>query len=176
MTIKLKNVRLSFPSLFQTSSFGGQDTGKYDATFILDKVEHAAVIKEIQTEMTRLCKEELKSKLLPADKLCLKDGDDTERDELQGKWQLKASTKKRPLVINRDKTPIVEDDNIIYAGAYVHAIVNLWVQQNEWGRRINAQLEGVQFHKDGEPFGSSGIDVNEFDAFSDGDDSEEAPF
>ena len=38
--IKIANTRLSFPSLFQTASFNGDST-KYEATFILDKVEHA---------------------------------------------------------------------------------------------------------------------------------------
>jgi len=175
MSIKMKNVRLSFPSLFQTSTFGGSDTGKYDATFILDKKEHAAAIKELQAESVSLCKEVLKAKTLPPDRFCLKDGDDTERDELQGKMTLKASTKKRPLVINRDKTPLTEEDNVIYAGCYVNAIVSLWAQDNQYGKRINAQIDGVQFAKDGEPFSSSGIDVSEFDAFGDGDD-EEAPF
>lgn len=35
--IQLKAVRLSFPSLFQMGSFGGDSTGKYEATFVLDK-------------------------------------------------------------------------------------------------------------------------------------------
>ena len=39
--IMLPNVRLSFPSLWQHESFGGESTGKYAATFILDKTAHA---------------------------------------------------------------------------------------------------------------------------------------
>jgi hypothetical protein len=143
---------------------------------ILDKKEHAAVIKEIQAEMTRLCKDELKSKLLPEDRLCLKDGDDGEREELQGKMYIKASTKKRPLVLNRDKTPLTEEDGVIYPGCMVNAIVNLWAMSNEFGKRINSQLEGIMFWKDNEPFGSPSIDVNEFDAFGDAPDDEELPF
>jgi hypothetical protein len=167
MTIKLKNVRLSFPSLFSTSFYAGDDTGKYDATFILDKKEHAAAIKEIQAEAVTLCKETLKVKNLPPDRICLKDGDETEREELHGKMHIKASTKKRPLVIGKDKTPLTEEDEVIYAGCYVNAIISLWAQDNQYGKRINAQLDGVQFWKNGEPFGSSGIEANEFDAFGD---------
>jgi hypothetical protein len=87
---------------------------------------------------------------------------------------LKASTKRRPLVITRDKTPIVESDNIVYAGCYVNAIVSLWAQNNQYGKRINAQLDAVQFVRDGEPFGDGGVSPNEFDAF--GDDDEEFKF
>ena len=162
--IKMQAVRLSFPSLFNTAKFGGEDTGKYEATFVLDKVEHAEVIAGIKAQIERLMKEELKSKV-PSDKLCLKDGDEMGRPEFEGKYTIKASTKKRPLVINRDKSPITESDNVIYAGCYVNAIVSLWAQNNNYGKRINAQLDGVQFCRDGEPFGDGAVSVNEFDAF-----------
>lgn len=162
--IKMQAVRLSFPSLFNTAKFGGEDTGKYEATFVLDKVEHAEAIAGIKAQIERLMKEELKSKV-PSDKLCLKDGDDMGRPEFEGKYTIKASTKKRPLVINRDKSPITESDNVIYAGCYVNAIVSLWAQDNKFGKRINAQLDGVQFCRDGEAFGDGSIGVNEFDAF-----------
>ena len=162
--IKMQAVRLSFPSLFNTAKFGGEDTGKYEATFVLDKVEHAEVIAGIKSQIDRLMKEELKSKV-PSDKLCLKDGDEMGRPEFEGKYTIKASTKKRPLVINRDKSPITESDNVIYAGCYVNAIVSLWAQNNNYGKRINAQLDGVQFCRDGEAFGDGAVSVNEFDAF-----------
>lgn len=172
--VKIQAVRLSFPSLFNTAKFGGEDTGKYEATFVLDKVEHADTIASIKAQIDRLMKEELKSKI-PSDKLCLKDGDEMGRPEFEGKMTLKASTKKRPLVINRDKSAISESDNIIYAGCYVNAIVSLWAQNNTWGRRINAQLDGVQFCRDGEPFGDGGVSVDEFDVFG-GDDTGDFDF
>lgn len=167
--IQLKAVRLSFPSLFQQATFSGESTGKYEATFVLDKKEHAKEIQLIQTQIDALMKETFKGKI-PSDKICLKDGDEAGRDEFSGKMTIKASTKKRPLVIDRDKTPITEDDNKVYAGCYVNAIVSLWAQANSYGKRINAQLDGVQFCRDGEPFGDSGISVDAFDAFGEEDD------
>ena len=166
MKIKLQNVRLSFPSLFTTATFGGDDTGKYEATFILDKVEHASAIAQIKAESDRIQKEDIKAKVA-GDKLALKDGDETDRPELQGKMTIKASTKKRPLVINRDKTPLVESDNVVYSGCYVNGIISLWGQNNQWGKRVNASLDGVQFAKDGEAFGAAGTSVDEFDDFDD---------
>jgi hypothetical protein len=83
---------------------------------------------------------------------------------------IKASNNKRPLVIDRDKTPLTEDDNKMYAGCYVNAIIDLWVQQNSWGKRINANLLGVQFLKDGEPFSDgANASADSFDAFGDDD-------
>jgi hypothetical protein len=171
--IKIASARLSFPSLFNTAQFGGEDTGKYEATLILDKVEHAETIKAIQAQINELMKTELKGKI-PSDKIALKDGDESGRPEFEGKMTIKASSKRRPLVINRDKSPITAEDNIIYAGCYVHAIVSLWAQNNQFGKRINASLDGVQFARDGEPFGDGGISANEFDAF--GDEPEEIAF
>jgi len=164
MTIKMASVRLSFPSLFNMATFGGESTGKYEATFILDKKEHAATIKELQAAIEKLSKDELKGKV-PSDKLCLKDGDETERAEFAGKYTIKASTKKRPLVINRNKAPITDGDNIVYAGFYVNGIISLWAQNNQYGKRINAQLDGVQFVRDGDPFGDGAVGVDAFDVF-----------
>lgn len=167
MKVKMHNVRLSFPSLFNTEKFGGEDTGKFAATFLLDKTDHADLIKEIQSAMQSVADEKLKGKLPPADKLCLKDGDETDREEMAGKMTIKASGKKRPLVIDRDKTPLNEEDGKPYAGCYVNAIIDVWAQNNEYGKRVNAQLNGVQFFGDGEPFGAPGIDAEEFDDFDD---------
>ncbi len=165
MKMKLQNVRLSFPSLFNTATFGGEDTGKFEGTFLLDKKQHASAIKEIEDAFKELAGEKLKGKVPPPDKLCLKDGDEMDRDEMEGKMSIKASTKKRPLVLDRDKTPLTEADGKPYAGCYVNAIIRLWAQDNQFGKRINASLEGVQFHGDGEPFGAGGIAVDEFDDF-----------
>lgn len=167
--IKMQGVRLSFPNLFQTAKFAGDDTGKYEGTFILDKKIHKDVIADIIKVIDTLSKEELKTKVA-ADRVCLKDGDEMGRDEYQGMYTLKASTKKRPLVIDRDQSPITESDNAVYAGCYVNAIVTLWAQNNQYGKRINAQLDGVQFNRDGEPFGDGAVSVNEFDAFADKED------
>ena len=83
MKFKVKNARLSYPSLFQTASFSGESTGKFECTFILDKEEHAELIEKLQAEVKRL-QGELKKKL-PADKICLKDGDDLDDEAYAGK-------------------------------------------------------------------------------------------
>jgi hypothetical protein len=166
----LRNVRLSFPNLFQTATFGGEDTGKYDASFLLDKAEHKEEIAAIKENIELIVKNKFKGKNPGTNRLCLKDGDETDREEQRGCYILKASTKRRPLVLNRDKSSITEDDNVIYAGCYVNAIVTLWAQDNAYGKRINGHLEGVQFCGHGEPFGPPAIDADEFDVFGTDDD------
>lgn len=166
--IKLTNVRLSFPSIFQKASFQGEQGDKYEATFLIDKSDKKTKAK-LDAAIAE-CIAEAKIKV-PADKICLKDGDDLDYDGYEGVWSLKASQKKRPTVINRDKSPLTEDDEVIYAGCYVNAIVDFWAQNNAYGKRINANLYGVQFAKDGNSFGQGAVDVtDDFDDIDDIDD------
>jgi len=166
--IKIKNARLSFPSLFKKAVFNGQD-GKYEATFLIpksDKKTYQAIMDGIE-ELKKANKAKVSS-----DKLCIKDGDEIEYDGYAGHWAVKASNSKRPTVVNRDKTPIVEDDDIIYAGCYVNGVIELWFQNNSYGKRVNANLLGVQFVKDGEPFGD-GAKVASEDDFDEIDEDDE---
>ena len=174
--LSLKNVRLSFPSVFSKSVFNGVE-GKFEATLLLDKKDKktkAAIDKAIEAAL-----DDAKIKV-PSDKRCMKDGDDSEYDGYSGVWSVKASSKKRPTLINRDKSPIVEDDNVLYAGCYVNAIIDIWIQNNQYGKRVNANLYGLQFVKDGDAFGSGAVDVtddfddieDDFDADVEDDDDE----
>ncbi len=167
--IKLKNVRLSFPNLFEKAVFEGKE-GKYEATFLFPKTDtktYDAVIAAIEA-----CKKENKNMKVPEAKYFIQDGDEKEYDGYEGMWAVKGGNAKRPTVLNRDKTPLVADDEVLYAGCYVNAIVEPWSQSNQWGKRINANLLGVQFVKDGEPFGDGGTKLGD-DAFDDIEDDED---
>jgi hypothetical protein len=169
--IILKNVRLSFPSLFKKAVFSGEETG-FEGTFLLDKDTQADQIESIQAQIKELIKTNLKGAKVGPEKLCLRDGDLVDYDGYANHFSLKASSKKRPLVIDRDKSPLAEDDGKPYSGCYVNASIEIWPQDNAWGKRINATLLGVQFFKDGENFadGATGS-LNDFDMFdSDEDD------
>lgn len=165
MKIKLHNVRLSFPSVFRRENFNGEE-GKFAATFLINKESQSDKIKEIQKGIESLIADRLKGAKLKEDKICLKDGDGIEYAGYAGHMSIKASNNKRPLVLNADKSQLTEDDGKLYAGCYVNAVIELWAQDNQYGKRINANLLGVQFFKDGEPF-SDGVVASEddFDAF-----------
>src|SRR5690625_1631945 len=164
MKIKLQNVRLSFPSIFQKAVFNGEET-KYEATFLINKETQADLIAKIEDAIAEKIKVDLKGSKLSDDRICFKNGDDIEYDGYAGHMSIKASNNKRPLVLDNDKTPLTEDDNRIYAGCYVNAVIELWAQNNSWGKRINANLLGLQFAKDGEPFGDGvSASADDFDA------------
>jgi hypothetical protein len=77
-------------------------------------------------------------------------------------------------VIDRDKSPLTAEDGKPYSGCYVNCSLELWAQDNSYGKRINAQLGGVQFFKDGDAFsgGGSAADADDFDEITEGADAE----
>lgn len=158
--IMLKNVRLSFPSLFKRSQFDGKE-GKFEGTLLLPKSDTKTYDLINQAIDEAIAEAKIK---VPADKRFLKDGDDSEYDGYANHWSIKAANNNRPLIIDKDKNPVAEDDGIVYAGCYVNAQIGVWVQNNQFGKRVNANLYGLQFVKDGEPFGNSNTSsVDDFD-------------
>lgn len=166
----LSNVRLSFPSLFEKAQYDGKET-KYEATFLIPKEN------EEQLELIKKhTKKALLEKFGSADKIpkgitkgvryCLRDGDDVEYDGYAGQMSFKASNSKRPRTMNRKKEPCEAESGLLYSGCYVDAIVEIWIQNNNYGSRVNANLLAVRHREDGEAFGAGGIpeDVdNDFD-------------
>lgn len=167
MTIKLKNVRLSFPSLFKARKFSDDSEGdpKYSATFILNKTDNAKAITRIEEGIAAVLDEKYgpgKYKLTKF-KVALRDGD--EKPDTDGYGEevmfISANSKNRVPVVDRDLTPLSEEEGKPYAGCYVNCTIRLWVQDNKWGKRVNAALRAVQFLKDGEPFGEKPADATE---------------
>ena len=159
--LKLTNVRISYPELFKAKSNPNypESVAKYSATFILDKVAHKEEIKQIDFIIDELCKENKSKREKIADKfMCFLDGDETNKEELQGKMYLKSSNKNRPKVVDKKRNPITAEDEIIYPGCFVYAHVSFW----GYDGGVSCNLDGVQFSKDGERFGGSGKTL-EFD-------------
>ena len=159
--ILIKNVRLSYPHLFKAwAKNPDKETPKYSGRFLMDKDTHAADIKALGAHIARLMQEHFKGRI-PADKLFMRDGKDTAKPEQENSWLIAASESRRPDVINRDKSRINEEDDIVNAGCYVNVLIRPWAQDNKFGKRINANLVAVQFVRDGERFGQARPDINE---------------
>ena len=148
--IMLKGVRLSFPNLFQPAVFDGK-SGKFEATFLLDKNDKKTKKQIDMVIAAALAEAKVK---VPSDKYFIKDGDDSAYDGYEGNWSIKAGSRARPTLLNADKTQLEESDGKLYAGCYVNAIISIWIQNNKFGKRVNANVHGVQFLKDGDPFTS----------------------
>ena len=175
MKIKLQNVRIAFPQLFEAKTVNGEGEPAFSAAFLMAP-DHPAVA-ELEAAFDIVGKEkwgakwpQVKKELTAKDRLALHDGD-TKADYIgfEGNMFVSSRNKTRPLVIDRDKSPLTAADGRPYAGCYVHASIELWCQDNNYGKRINASLRGVQFYKDGDAFAGGGAaSEDEFDDIEDG--------
>lgn len=180
MKIKLNNVRLSYPSLFEATDYEGDGVFKFRATFLIPK--GSPLDKEIQAAVATVAKEawgEKYQSILDSikhnpNKAGYRDGDTKpDSDGYAGNMFIVASNKSRPLVIDKDKTPLVAADGRPYSGCYVNATINIFAYENK-GKGISASLGGVQFFKDGDAFSGGGVaTADEFDDISEGADADQ---
>ncbi len=155
----LKNVRASFPSLYRKPTINGVTQDKYGITLLIPKSEKETIAK-LQKEITELQKEcDIK---VSADKICLKDGDLTNRPENAGYFVMSAKNRLQPRVLDGNKEPVSEEDCKIYGGAYINASITFTIFKGSVGTFLSAQLNGVQFSKDGESFEGT-VSVNDAD-------------
>ncbi len=180
--IRLDDVRCAFPAFFKAEQVGGQGKPAFSGTFLMTP-EHPALaivkaaIKKVAVEKWGDEAAAVLQQLVASDRVCLRAGDSKANyDGFAGNMYVSARGYVRPLVIAQDKTPLTESDGKPYSGCYVNAQISIWAQQNQYGKRINAQLGGVQFLRDGESFGGGHVaDVSEFDTVSEGGADAAAP-
>ncbi len=159
MQITLLNVRLSFAQIYTAKSVNDGEP-RFSCSFLLDKDKDAKQIEALKKAIADITKEKFKGKSLPADKLCLRDGDEREFDGYANTMFVSAANSKRPNVVNRSRGAVADGEpQSPYSGCYVNGVIRLWAQDNKFGKRINASLEAVQFVKDGDAFGAPPVDL-----------------
>lgn len=177
--IKLKDVRLSFPSLDIPRKTKGYEDDEnapamYRASFLLDpkNPEHVTLIKQCNAEIKRLITETWGTKPAKMDDItCFGKGETQIResgevyDGYEGMYYVSSSNVKLPRRMNRQMEDLSNDQaqQVLYGGCYVTASVNFWVQDNKHGKAIRCSLRGVQFKGEGEAFGAGVAGDDEFD-------------
>lgn len=169
--------RLAFPVINKPEAFQGQGEPRYSAVLIVEPSSdaHDKILKAAKkaAEDKWPGKGEAALKALRAqNKMCFYDGDmKGDTSGFAGNIILNASSPQNQppaLVVTRNgKNERLdrETQGVIYGGCYVNMIVEIWAMDNQWGKRINAQLAGIQFVKDGESFGGGRpADEDEFEA------------
>lgn len=177
--VRLDNVRASFLNVFERDKFGN-----YSGNFLLTP-DHAGIAK-LKAAFKKLAAETWGDKadtilkqMIAKDCLCLHDGDLKPYDGYAGMQFVTASGDARPTLLEANKAELVDGEGKLYSGCYVNVSVGLWAQKSRQTpdgpipNRINAQLRGVQFVRDGERFGGgSPAKVDEFDDVSESPDQE----
>lgn len=180
MKIVLKNVRLAFLKCWKAETVNGEGEPAFSASMILGKDHpqlpaiNAAILETAKAKWGAKTDAMMKQ-MKATDKLALHDGDaKSQYDGFEGNLFIAARTKTRPLTIGRDKAPVTEEDGVLYSGCYANVSIELWAQDNNYGKRINAQLGGIQFVKDGDAFagGGSAADESDFEELEEGADAD----
>lgn len=180
--VMLRNVRLSYEHIFTPSKFDDNSEPKYSATFIIPKDHPDA--NAVKRAMLDAGKEAFPDAFggngwPKGYSYSLKDADkDTDSmGELladknvayKGAYILEANSTRRPIALNRNKAAVTEEDGIIYSGCYVNAsLAAAGFTYGKVKKGVKCYLNGVQFVKDGERFGSdASADFDDLDGEDD---------
>lgn len=176
--IMLKNIVLAFPALAEPQAFGEGEPA-YGAKFPIKPGSEAQ--KAIEAAMLTEAKEAWKDKAENVLSMLAEDGKLAFTKKVykskktgeayqgfEGMHYLSArNAKTQPSVFNQYGDDVVgkaEIERQAFSGAVVNASVEIWAQDNKWGRRINCSLRGVMLTGEGENFGggSSPASADEF--------------
>lgn len=174
MKIQLKDVRLSYPELFEP----GKRFGKFSAQFrfnksskIKEQIEEA--IDEQGAAAFGARWPTVKKSLVAKRKyLSIQDGKEKGYEE---DYAISVNSKIRPLVVDRGANPVAASDNVIYPGCRVNVSLDISAYDHkEFGPVVSTKLLGVQFKGDDEPLAGGPVaDVADFDVITDGADAED---
>lgn len=157
----IENCRIAFANdLFTAKSFEGSKPA-FASTFLIPPT-HPAVVK-LRALFVKLSNEQWGVKgpaqlkaLEATDKLCLHSGDTKSYAGYAGNLYVSARNQTKPRVVDRNRNDVSPESGIVYSGCRVIALLEIWTQDNKFGKRINATLRGVQFLTDDERFSGGG--------------------
>jgi hypothetical protein len=181
-TIRIDNLRLSYAHLAtpyaSTNKDGTKGKAKFSVTGIASKKTHKEA-KDQLVKMIDAILAEHKVKAIPSANKFVRNGDDAGKDEYVGAWTIKASEDKRPSCRDRKGQTIDREDvaDAIQSGFWGNILIRPWWQDNDFGKKVNANLLAVQLVKEDEPFGEGRISEEDIDeTFESVDDDDDAGF
>lgn len=173
--LTLKNVRLSYfygfkPMIGQNDS--GKETANYTTHAIMgpehpDLARVKAAIREVAQKGWPTSHDAVLKQLAAQDRLCLHNGSVSKagQDGYEGNFYVSANSKTRPTIVetrNGQNVVLTEADGRPYSGCYANVMIAIYAQggdgkPSKFGKRVNAQLMGVQFKGHGEAFGGGRV-------------------
>lgn len=172
-TIFFEGLRCSYPHVL--TKYKGDDDdakAKHSIVLLLPKKKSYRPAREMVIDRINELMKENRVKNLKADNKFLRDGDLSAKEENEGNWTVNASESKKVIARDNKRDPktgkprmlkVGVDDDRIYGGCFVNALIRPWFMNNKYGKKVNAGLVAVQFAKDGEPFGQNRISEDEVD-------------
>lgn len=137
----------------------GKGEAKYQVTMLVPKSD-TATYQAMQAEISRALQEGVQKVFggqMPArPKTPLYDGDGVKDsgepfgEECRGHWVVRASSRNRPAVVDREIRPII-DPSGFYSGCYARATVSFYAFNQNGNRGVGCGLNSIQKIADGEP-------------------------
>jgi len=174
-TLWIKKARLGFPAIAAPKAVVQGSDPKYQATFILtpDAPEWGEMVQIITAMATEKWGENVGNVMnmiktdkrlrcygVGAEKIATKTG--KVYDGFEGMNYISASNADQPKLYGQDAQELPPTANInqkFTGGNYVSGIISFWLQDNQFGKGIRANLNGVQYVEEGEHFGNAGPDT-----------------
>ena len=167
--IRIDGVRASYPFLGTPSSDendNGDVVKKWRIVGMLPKKTHTEAKELIVEVIQKLMKD---NSSVPKDRWFIKNGDDSDSEDMHGHWLVTASDGKYRPKCRDGQGQVMDDiddiDDTFYGGCWVHMLVRPWFfdgksrnSKKPLPKRVVAGLSSVVFHDDDKPFGSGRID------------------
>lgn len=165
MELIIKNTRLAFGQGIYEKQAVGDGKPAYGGKHIIDPAD-AGVVKALDDCLAKVAEEKWPGKgaailkgLIEDKKVCFMKGPYKNKngepyDGFDGMYVLSTRNEKlKPTVKDRFNRDVSDGDpGAPYNGSYTHIAVDIWAQDNQFGRRVNASLQGVMFASDGDSF------------------------
>lgn len=155
--VTLKRVRLAFVKVNRPEEFTkGDGKPRYSVTMLMErdganeKLVDAAILAAATEKWGEKAKAAIRM-LGSTAKLCKYDGDTRDYVGFEGMTAVNASSNADmpPTLVTPGRKRLANaEQSMIYSGCWANVIINVWAMDNDWGRRVNAELKGIQFVED----------------------------
>jgi hypothetical protein len=167
--------RLSYVHLFQKyAPEGTNDEGKYMTNVLIPKNEKET-IKAINEAVENAKKAAVVSKWNGKEPkkldLPMRDGDDKDDEVYDDMFYLNAKSRQRPGIVDRDKSPIVDEEEI-YSGVWAYVSVTFFGYDVSGSKGVACGLNNVMKFKDGERLGGRNSAESDFEDIDSEDDDD----
>ena len=164
--------RLSYTHVFEKyNPEGGTGDGKYMTNVLIPKSEKAtveAINKAIEAAKKSAIVSKWGGKEPKKLDMPLRDGDDKEDEVYQDHWYVNAKCNSRPGVVDKNKAPIMDEDEI-YSGVWAYVSVTFFGYDVSGNRGVACGLNNIQKLSDGTPLGGHSRAEDDFADLDDDD-------
>lgn len=150
-TEKTPMFRVSFPHLLEPHKFKPEDKAKYSVVMLFPKNTDMSALKRAHdAALAQKFGEDPKK--WPKVRSPFRDGDEKmETDGYAGNFFISASSEQKVGVIDRDRNPILDKDDV-YAGCYGRAQIQAFYYDQKGNKGVSFALLNFQKLKDGDAF------------------------